>query len=299
MKHFFKRDERGQSAVLFAFALPIFFGFLALAIDLGVVTFHMVKLQNSADLAVLSSVQSLPENVLQAESDARRIFKENYGSEAPIKNVILFNSGNGMKIIYKETVNLYFLPIIGKKNVKLNGKAEAIIEPLAYSGDIVPIGINFNTTFVPGVEVSLFGDLNNPSNGNFGLIDPTSDNSFKPEDFEYYIANDYKGEKGMPSFQETVKTKTGSLGQKIEDGFTARLEKGLNYIICPVVDFSSVNGKDDVTILGYARFEAISVNSLNGRHVTITGKFTQFINVNEKGHQDAGYYGVKTVRLIK
>jgi hypothetical protein len=294
-----KNDERGQTFVVMAFAIPVLIGFLALAIDLGWVLYHQVKLQDAADLAVLSGAQSLPENPVNAETAARDVFVENYKSDEPIKNIVLFNGSKGVKIHYQYEVKLFFLPIIGKDSVKINGKAEAIIEPIAKPGDIVPIAINSITPMIPGVQIELFGDLNDPSKGNFGLVDPTSDNSLGPHDYEYYIANDYKGEKGMPQASDYIVTKTGSLGQKVQDGFNERIANGKRYILCPVVDFSIVNGKSEVQILGYARFEAIEVISLNGRHVRITGKFHEFIDTKAYGNSIATYYGVKTVRLIK
>jgi hypothetical protein len=293
------KDERGQSVILLAIILPCVFGFLAFAIDLGLVAYHMAKLQNSADLAVLTGAQSLPENPAEAQINARNNFIDNYGTDAPIKNIVLFNGEGGVKIIYKETVSLYFLPIIGKESININGKAEAIVEPLGRPDDIVPIGLNQTTAFIPGAVISLWGDLNDPVKGNFGLVDPTSDNSLGPADFEYYIANDYKGEKGMPEYNETVTTKTGSMGHKVEEGFKQRKANGKDYIVCPVVDFSGISGKKEVTILGYARFEVIEVVSLNGSHVTITGKFVEYIDTKALGMKEANYYGIKTIRLIK
>jgi hypothetical protein len=297
---FLRKDERGQSIVLVAIALPVFIGFLALAIDLGWVFYHKVQLQDASDLAVLSGAQSLPENPVIAELAAREVFKENYyNDDGPIQNLLLFNGDNGVKIEYEHTVQLFFLPVLGKDTVVLSGDSEAEVVPVAKPHDIIPIAINSLTPMIPGVPIELLADLNDPSKGNFGLVDPTSDNSLGPNDFEYYIANDYKGEKGMPQATDYIFTKTGSLGSHIKKGFDERLANGKNYILCPVVDFSLVNGKSEVKILGYARFKAITVLDLNGQHMTITGEFDEFIEPKAYGNDIANYYGVKTVKLIK
>ncbi|OZM57014.1 hypothetical protein CIB95_09600 [Lottiidibacillus patelloidae] len=294
-----KNDERGQSLVLMAFGLTLFLGFVAFSIDLGWVIYHQVKLDDAADLAVLSGAQSLPENPVVAELSAREVFTENYSTDTPIQNLLLINGGNGVKIVYEYKVNLFFLPLLGKSDVTLSGESEAVVEPVAMPGHIVPIAINSITPMIPNVPIELVGDLNDPSKGNFGLVDPTSDNSLGPNDFEYYIANDYKGEKGMPQASEYIMTKTGSLGQHIKKGLDTRLAQGKNYILCPVVDFSLVNGKTEVEILGYARFKALVVTDLNGRHVTITGEFDEFIDTKAYANSIANYYGVKSVKLIK
>jgi hypothetical protein len=294
------KDERGQSIVLVAFALPVFIASIALAIDLGWVLYHKVQLQDASDLAVLSGAQALPENPVDAELTAREVFKENYyNTDGPITNLLLLSGGNGVKIEYQENVKLFFMPVLGIDTVGLTGYSEAEIVPVAKPNDIIPIAINSLTPMIPGVPIELLADLNDPSKGNFGLVDPTSDNSLGPNEFEYYIANDYKGEKGMPQATDYILTKTGSLGSHIKKGFDERLANGKNYILCPVVDFSLVNGKSEVKILGYARFKAITVLDLNGRHMTITGIFDEFIEPKAYGNDIANYYGVKTVKLIK
>jgi hypothetical protein len=280
-----KKDERGQSLVIMVFGLTLFLGFVAFSIDLGWVIYHQVKLEDASDLAVLSGAQSLPENPVVAELTAREVFKENFSTDEPIE--------------YEHTVQLFFLPILGKDSVVLSGYSEAEIVPVAKPNDIIPIAINHLTPMIPGITIELLADLNDPSKGNFGLVDPTSDNSLGPNEFEYYIANDYKGEKGMPQATDYIPTKTGSLGSHIKKGFDERLANGKNYILCPVVDFSLVNGKSEVKILGYARFKAITVLDLNGRHMTITGEFDEFIEPKAYGNDIANYYGVKTVKLIK
>jgi hypothetical protein len=294
-----KKDERGQSLVIMVFGLTLFLGFVAFSIDLGWVIYHQVKLEDASDLAVLSGAQSLPENPVVAELTAREVFKENFSTDEPIQNILLLSGGNGVKIEYEHTVQLFFLPVLGKETVVLSGYSEAEIVPVAKPHDIIPIAINSLTPMIPGVPIELLADLNDPSKGNFGLVDPTNDNSLGPGEFEYYIANDYKGEKGMPQATDYIVTKTGSLGSHIKKGFDERLANGKNYILCPVVDFSLVNGKSEVKILGYARFKAITVLDLNGRHMTITGVFDEFIEPKAYGNDIANYYGVKTVKLIK
>jgi hypothetical protein len=291
------RDIRGQSIVIFALALPVFFGLLALGIDLGLVTYNMVKMQDSADLAVISGVQNLPTNPVKAEQVTREVFINNYGTNEAIQNITVLNSFNSIKIEYESEVKLYFLPIIGKDTYKISGMAEAVIEPLVKPHTMVPIAISDDTPLVFDQEVVLFGELNDPKRGNFGLVDPTSDNSLNPNDYEALIANDYTGFKGMPSAGDEIWTRPGALGHRVKDGFLARLNSEDPYITCPVVDFSSVNGKSKVKILGYVRFQVTKVIDGNGRQVTIKGKFLEFLDTRGDGNGSAVDYGIKTIRI--
>jgi hypothetical protein len=292
-----KSNSKGQSAVLFAIALPFLFGIIAFAIDLGLVTYEMVKLQNSADLAVMNGVQYLPLNPVEAENTTRSIFKENYGTEDPIQNLLVLNSLTSVKVNYEKEVKLYFLPIVGKTSFTIKGKAEAVIEPLVRPHTIIPMAISHTTPFVFNQEVILFGELNDPVRGNFGLIDPTEDNRLKPNDYEELIANDYKGEFGMPEAGEEITTRPGVLGHRVKNGLIRRLSSDNPYIICPVVDFSQARGKSTVTIKGYVRFKVTEVISGTGRHVTIKGIFVEYIEPKGDGNGAADDYGIKAIRL--
>jgi hypothetical protein len=294
-----KKNSKGQSTLIFAIALPVFFTVIALAIDLGWVTYHMSKAQDAADLAVLSGVQNLPLNPLEAENTTREVFIDNYGQADSIKDILVVKSLNSVRINYEDEVKLFFLPIVGKDTVKIKGSAEATIEPLVRPHTIIPMAISDKTPFVFGVEIELFGELTDPIKGNFGIVDPTNDNSLNPNDFEDLIADDYKGEKGMPSAGDEIWTRTGELGHRVKDGLLRRIANGNYYIICPVVDFGVFNGMSKVEILGYVRFKITEVVSGNGRHVAIKGMFVEYIEPKGDGNGEALDLGVKAIRLKK
>jgi hypothetical protein len=293
------RNSKGQATILFAIALPIFFAAVGLAIDLGWVVFHMKKAQDAADFAVLSGVQHLPTDPVGAQVTTKDIFIDNYGKPKAIQNIIVVCSLNRVKIDYEQEVKLFFLPIVGKDSVIIDGGAEATIEPLVRPHTIIPMAISDKTPFIFNVEIVLFGELDDPVKGNFGLIDPTNDNSLKPNDFEDLIANDYKGEKGMPAAGDEVWTKTGVLGHRVKEGLLRRLASGNEYITCPVVDYTTINGKTNVKIKGFVRFKLTEVISLNGRHVSIKGMFVEYMEAKGDGNGEAIDYGVKAIRLIR
>ncbi|OZM57013.1 hypothetical protein CIB95_09595 [Lottiidibacillus patelloidae] len=294
-----KKNSKGQSTIIFAITLPIFFAAIALAIDLGWVTYHMSKAQDAADLAVLSGVQSLPLNPVEAENTTREVFIDNYGKGESIKNILVIKGTNSVKLDYVDEVKLFFLPIVGKDTIKIKGSAEAIIEPLAKPHTIIPMAMSNKTPFVIGEEILLFGQLIDPASGNFGIVDPTNDNSLSPNDFADLIAEDYKGEKGMPAAGDEIWTRTGELGLRVKEGLLRRMANGNYYIICPVVDFNVINGKSKVKILGYVRFKLSSVLSTSGRHVEIKGKFVEFIEPKGEGNGNAFDFGTRAIRLKK
>jgi hypothetical protein len=294
------KNSKGQSTLLFAVALPVFFGFIALAIDLGFVTYHMSKAQDAADFAVLSGVQHLPLDPVGAQITTKDIFIDNYGKPKAIQNIIVVCSLDRVKIDYEQEVKLFFLPIIGKDSVMISGTSEATIEPLVRPHTMIPIAISDKTPFVFGVEIVLFGQLDDPIRGNFGLVDPTNDNSLNPNDFEDLIAEDYKGEKGMPAAGDEIWTRPGVLGHRVQDGLMRRMENGNYYITLPVVDFTNLNGRSKIKIKGYARFKLTEVIPGDGRHVSIKGTFIEYIDAKgDGGGGNAFYYGIKAIRLKK
>ena len=57
-----RREEAGQTLVLFVLALAVLLGFTAMSIDVGLILHERRQLQNAADAAALAGVQELPDS---------------------------------------------------------------------------------------------------------------------------------------------------------------------------------------------------------------------------------------------
>jgi hypothetical protein len=298
----FCKENRGQVFVIWTILIPVILLLLGFGIDLGLIISKKQKIQDATDLAVLSGVQYLPLNPLGANNLAMTIFRENY-QKTPKKSTIKFSSsGNGLDAKFEDTISLYFMPLIGINTVDILGKAEALSAPMYQPNYVVPIGIFHTTPLVYGVPVSIYGDLTDPIKGNFGLVDPTNNRSMLTKDMEDWITGNYLGERGWILPGNNITTKPGMSKGPVLKAFSDRIASGKTIIICPIVDMTKVNGNSEVPLLGYAKFELISVGEKgvgSNKLVEITGKFIEGFEPNGVGDLKAGFYGIRSITLIK
>ena len=150
----FLKQERGTIFVLTALLLPLMFGFLGFAYDVGNLYMHKARLQNTADAAVLAGarayINKLGENAVndiatnatdnqkaaaksQLKSEAERYIRGNnplFVGKAGRKEDFKFgirtvsndttkkkvNTSEYFRVILREPVGLFFLPVIGVRN---------------------------------------------------------------------------------------------------------------------------------------------------------------------------------------
>lgn len=150
----FLKQERGTIFVLTALLLPLMFGFLGFAYDVGNLYMHKARLQNTADAAVLAGarayINKLGENAVndiatnatdnqkaaaksQLKSEAERYIRGNnplFVGKAGRKEEFAFgtrtvsndttnkkvNTSEYFRVILREPVGLFFLPVIGVRN---------------------------------------------------------------------------------------------------------------------------------------------------------------------------------------
>ena len=81
------RTEKGQTLLLFVLALAVLIGFVAMAIDVGLLYEDRRHLQNTADAAALAGVAELPSNPALAKQKAEEWAVNNGVSSSEIKSV--------------------------------------------------------------------------------------------------------------------------------------------------------------------------------------------------------------------
>lgn len=86
MFNIFKKNESGQSMVLIALLITVLFGFGALAVDVGNMTYQKSLMQNAADAAALAGVQHLP-NASTAKTVAKTYVNDKNGKTSDLVTV--------------------------------------------------------------------------------------------------------------------------------------------------------------------------------------------------------------------
>lgn len=150
----FLKQERGAIFVLTALLLPLMFGFLGFAYDVGNLYMHKARLQNTADAAVLAGarayvnklgeseanglVTNAGDNVkatakAQLKTEAERYIRGNnplfvkksarkeqfdFGTRTVSNDTVnkKVNTSEYFRVMLHEPVKLYFLPVIGVRN---------------------------------------------------------------------------------------------------------------------------------------------------------------------------------------
>lgn len=78
-----KSNERGATAVLFALLVPVLFGVLAMAMDVGRLVYEHQQLSNALDAAALAGATSLPDDPVAARAAAVAYAKANDAQADP------------------------------------------------------------------------------------------------------------------------------------------------------------------------------------------------------------------------
>lgn len=131
-----RRDSRGQALAIVALMLPVLLAFMALGVDAANMFLERREAQSVADLAAISGARSLPANAAQARNDACAVAALNgftTSSTHPCPNVTVNTPHAGaatrIEVVINETVNTFFMPILGINTVDVGARAVALSEP--------------------------------------------------------------------------------------------------------------------------------------------------------------------------
>ena len=141
----FKRlagEEKGAAVVIIALAFTVFLGFMALAVDSGLLYLEHARLARAADSAALAGAQELPDTV-KAETVARQYAQLN--ELDPDAMSVGFSLDNReITITASKTVSLYFAQVLGYNEKTVRGQSRARISPVCAISGLIPLGFNEN-----------------------------------------------------------------------------------------------------------------------------------------------------------
>jgi len=242
-----KKEEQGQALVFFVGLFAILLAVMAFVVDVGSVYVEKAKLQNAVDAAALAGAYDLPK-VTDAISSADAYFDSNgYSDIVPI----IAPDADSVTVSATKNVVYTFAQILGLDNTNVNASATATITPADGVTGVIPVGV-VQQNFVKGQEYTLKEGGGDGANGNFGGLDFETLTSFVNSSFKKGGASLFqdlitKGYDQPIYVNEKVDTKPGAMtGKSFTEGKIAFI---------PIVDSMDVNGKKEVTIVGFAAFE--------------------------------------------
>lgn len=290
-----KSEEHGQALVFFVGIFAILLAVMAFVVDVGSVYVEKAKLQNAVDAAALAGAYDLPKTT-EATSSADAYFDSNgYTDIVPI----ISPDTDSVTVTAANRVDYSFAHVVGLSSANVAASATATISPADGVTGVIPVGI-VQQKFDIGKEYILKEGGGDGSNGNFGGLDFGTLTSFKNSTFKGGGADLFqnlitKGYDQPIYVNEKVKTETGAMTGK---SFT---KDKIAFI--PIVDSMDVNGKKEVTILGFAAFKIKSYSeeetgSGKKKKGVIVGTFEYAVAASSV----AGTYtdlGLRNVRLTE
>ena len=174
-----KRDrgwsERGQVLVLAMVSMVALLGFVAMAVDVGLLLHERRTLQNAADAAALAGAAELPDNPALAVSKAQDWAAKNGVSPGEIDTIQVqstYVANDTMYVALKRDFNWLFGRVVGMTQSDVGAHASALLGSPAGVDGLKPWSVT-NEVFQdldPGESAVLKYDANHVMNGNFGAL---------------------------------------------------------------------------------------------------------------------------------
>jgi Flp pilus assembly protein TadG len=188
------RQERGATMILVAVAMTALFGFLALAIDLGMLYVAHDDAQRAADAAALAGASAFLDSSASAATGAARQRALEYALRNTFQNqpldssnvaiTVIPDSGKVGVYIHRDSVRTLFAAVLGIRTVPISAFAVAQAVPAAAAKCLKPFAIP-----------DMWYDANGDANGN-RVWDPNETWVFGDNPADRYLR--YSGPGGSP-----------------------------------------------------------------------------------------------------
>lgn len=299
------KSEKGTATIIVALCMTVIFGFSALVIDIGVVSYEKSRISNAVDAAALAGAQELINNKSNVYNIVNQYLEKN-DVDPMDAEIVLSDSDTKVSVTVNKDVNYYFARILGFDKANVKTKAVAICAPVigVYEG-IRPFAIEQQTLDFEQTYTLKEGG-GGGSNGNYGALALNGNGS------STYVSNIVNGYNGHLRVGDTVDTETGNMSGPTSQGINTLIshcthtpECTYNHynINCPriitviMIETLDVNGRKQVTVAGFAKFFLIGVEG-EGNDSIVTGKFLKTITKGDINETQTDF-GLKGVKLIQ
>ncbi len=136
------KEERGAAVIIIAVAFTVLLGFVALAVDSGILYLEHTRLNGVADAAALAGAQELPDTA-KAQTVAGDYAQLN-GVDRNTLDISFSPDNKKITIAVSKTIGLYFAKMLGFNTSTVNARVAAKIAPIKEISGLIPLGINEN-----------------------------------------------------------------------------------------------------------------------------------------------------------
>lgn len=264
--------EKGYVLVMVALMGACLMGVAALALDAGRGYLARMELQDAVDAAALAGAAELPGDPAAAVEVAREYAARHGLDPAAVQVEVMTASeargqapepGEPLSVVrVSATVDpgTTFARIWSVESMPVAARAEAAVGPLAGARGVVPLGVA-DGDFVVGERYALKLAGGSGEHGNFHALALGGRGA---RNYEEKLARGWEQVLRVGDHLETEPgNMSGPTRRAIEERL-ARARPGETFedfapdsprlLLVPVVDFSAVHGRDEVTVLGFAYF---------------------------------------------
>ncbi|WP_105617247.1 pilus assembly protein TadG-related protein [Vallitalea okinawensis] len=294
-------DEQGNVAIILCIVIAVLFGFMAYVMDIGMVYSERMQLSNAIDSAVLAAALELPKDRAKAMDIAEQYLVSNNVSLTEA-NIVISEDDQSIEITTVRDVEHFFAPVLGIEDSTINLRAKAIVGPVkSVTGGIRPFAIElFEYSY--GDEVTLKEGAGGGYHGNYGAV------ALGGRGACVFKKNSLYGYEGTISIGDEIDTEPGNMSgavKSIQNYINAdpysfeNFERDSRRIwTVPIVDSLDVNGRKEVTVIGFAQVFVEDIKKKSGK-MEIDGRFMQYVANGEvdKNAMDTGTYAVKLDKL--
>lgn len=294
MKSLRKRDgSKGQAMFIVIIALPVIVGVLTLVMDVGNLYYNQVSMQVAVDSGVLSGALYLPSYPTQAVSVAENYAELNGIKASEIVSCTVSPDEKTVLMTTSRDIPCFFCAVLGEgtahaqtapgpetnSGTGVQASASALIVPIRAATGVVPLGLDYRTNLNFGNVVQL-----KQGQVGAGSWDPLALGGNGASNYKTNIENGYSGK---VTVGDMIDTEPGNVVGPTNSAFQYRISMGQNQfssgtfqnhdlndprvMLIPVVDFSNINGKSQVPMMGFAMMWIVSVDGQG----TITCYFIQ------------------------
>jgi len=288
-----RKASKGQAIFIVILALPVLVGVLTMVMDVGNLYYNQVSMQVAVDSGVLAGALYLPSYPSQAVSVA-----ENYAELNGIKagEIVSCTVSSDNKTVLMSTsryLPCFFCAVLGEGTANaqtapgpgttsgtgVRASASALIVPIRAATGVVPIGVDYRTNLNFGNVLQL--KQGQVGAGNWAPL------ALGGTGASNYSTNVQYGYPGKVAVGDSLQTEPGNVVGPTNQAIQYRISMGQNQfstgtfhnhelndprvMLIPIVDFSNINGRSQVPMMGFAMMWISSIDG-NG---TITCYFIQ------------------------
>ncbi|GAA0182622.1 hypothetical protein SH2C18_49680 [Clostridium sediminicola] len=240
-KYRLMKEESGSSIVIFSLFLVIILGIAGLVIDGGYLYQTKSHLRKTANAAVLSGAQELPNSSTSVNHVVLDILKahdeENSLKEINIQTIDKYK----LSITLEKEVQMNFLRLFKINSLKVKVSSSTELAPMSSGTGVVPLGIDKDIPLEFMKEYTLKVDSGDSQYGNFGIL------ALSGPGAKLYEQDLMYGYDGEIKIGDIIETQTGNIEGKTRDAINYRINS-CNHL---VNDFSHRDCSRIVLILVY------------------------------------------------